>query len=56
MHPRTLRDRLPLAGLMLVLAASLAGTATAATPQFDAALQQSLQEHKPLVLDFYTDW
>ncbi len=56
MHARNLRDRLPLAGLLLVLTAGLAGTATAATPQFDAALQQSLQENKPLVLDFFADW
>ena len=56
MHARNLRDRLPLAGILLVMAAGLAGSALAETPGFDAALQRAAAENKPLVLDFYTDW
>lgn len=56
MHERNLRGRLPLAGMLLVAAAGLAGTALAATPEFDAALQRAAELNQPLVLDFYTDW
>ena len=56
MHASNLRHRLPLAGILLVMAAGLAGTALAETPEFDAALQRAATEQKPLVLDFYTDW
>ncbi len=56
MQARNLRGRLPLAGLLLVAAAGLAGTALAETPAFDAALKQAADLDKPLVLDFYTDW
>ncbi|MFO7608320.1 MAG: hypothetical protein R6X35_03855 [Candidatus Krumholzibacteriia bacterium] len=56
MIDRNLRGRLPLAGLLLVAAAGLAGAAAAATPGFDAALERAAAEDKPLVLDFYTDW
>ncbi len=56
MHARTLRNRLPLAGLLLVAAVGFAGSAPAETPEFDAALQRAAAESKPLVLDFYADW
>ncbi|MBE0566258.1 MAG: hypothetical protein IH621_09895 [Krumholzibacteria bacterium] len=56
MHERNQRGRLPLAGMLLVAAAGLTGTALAETPEFDAALQRAAAEDKPLVLDFHTDW
>ena len=56
MHASNLRHRLPLAGLLLVMAVGLAGSALAETPAFDAALQRAAAEKRPLVLDFYTDW
>jgi hypothetical protein len=56
MHARIGRGRLPLAGILLVMAAGLAGSAQAETPEFDAALKRAAETGQPLVLDFYTDW